>query len=296
MLLKKEIRERPNKAARHRSGWQRFRQHRSAIWGLALILLLITGSGFSHLVSPYDPTEQGDLLTTRYLNPSVDHPFGTDKFGRDVLSRVLYGGRISLTIAISVVLLSVAMGIVYGTTSAYLGGLADSIMMRLLDFMLAFPSIFLIMTIIALFQASHWLLIPVLSLTGWMEIARIARAEVLSLKERDFILSAKALGFKPTRILFNHIIPNSLTPIIVVATLKIGDVILLESALSFLGIGVQPPTPSWGSIINDGREMLLRAWWVSTFPGLFIVLSVLAFNLIGDGLRKALNPKDALYE
>ncbi|MFQ5750702.1 MAG: ABC transporter permease [bacterium] len=275
----------------HSRLWYQFWQHKRAIVGLICIGVLVAGATFSDLITKYDPNLQGDLLTSRYLPPSLDHPFGTDKFSRDVFSRVLYGGRISLTIAISVVLLSMTLGLISGTVSGYIGGVLDAIVMRILDFLLAFPSIFLIITIVAVFHASHWYLIPVLSFTGWMETARIVRAEVLSLKERDFILAAKGLGLSHTRILIRHIIPNCLSPVIVAATLKVGEVILLESALSFLGIGVQPPTPSWGNIINDGREALLRAWWVATFPGLFIVTAVMSFNLIGDGLRECLNPR-----
>ena len=234
---------------------------------------------------------QGDLLTSRYLSPSLQHPFGTDKFGRDVFSRVLYGGRISIAIAASVVFLSMSLGLTYGTLSGFFGGVIDAVMMRLLDFLLAFPAIFLIITVIAVFHLNHWYLILVLGLTGWMETARIVRSEVLSLRERDFVLSAIGFGYSNARVLFKHVIPNVLAPVIVAATLKVGEVILLESAFSFLGIGVQPPTASWGSIINDGRESLLQAWWVSTFPGIFIVLSVMSFNMIGDSLRDTLDPR-----
>ena len=267
-----------------------FYESKITILGLGCITIITLLTIFSDVVTKYDPNAQGDILTSRYLAPSFEHPFGTDKFGRDVLSRVLDGGRISLMLAFSVVILSITLGLLYGTISAYLGGFTDLVMMRLLDFLLAFPSIFLIMTILAVFQVSHWYLMPILVCTGWMETARIVRAEVLSLKERDFILAAKGLGFTHSRIILRHIIPNCLNPVIVAATLKIGEVILLESALSFLGIGVQPPTASWGNIIHDGRQALLQAWWVSTFPGIFIVLSVMSLNLIGDGFRRSLNP------
>ncbi len=262
--------------------------HRPAIVGLLAISLLVIGASMSRSLTKYDPVQHGDLLTERYLSPSYEHPFGTDKFGRDVFSRVLYGGRISLTIAFSVVLMSITIGLIYGAVSGYFGGFIDSVMMRLLDFLLAFPVIFLIIAVAAVFQVSHWYLIPLLSLTGWMDTARLVRAEVLSVKERDFILAAKGLGFTHTRILMKHIIPNCLNPVIVAATLKVGEVILLESALSFLGIGIRPPSPSWGNIINDGRQALLNAWWVATFPGIFIVLAVMSFNLISDGFRQAL--------
>ncbi len=269
---------------------ERLWSHKALLAGICCIGVLAFATIFSNMISGYDPVAQGDLLTDRYLEPTSEHPFGTDKFGRDLLSRVLYGGRISLTIAFSVVFLTATIGLLYGTLSGYLGGLTDSVMMRFVDFLLAFPSIFIVITVVAIFEMNHWLLIPILSLTSWMETARIVRTEVLTLKERDFISAAKGLGYTPVRILFEHIIPNSMTPVIVAATLKVGEVILLESALSFLGLGVQSPTPSWGNIINDGREVLMTAWWVSTFPGLFIAMSVMSFNLIGDGLRQALSP------
>ncbi|MFQ5602963.1 MAG: ABC transporter permease [bacterium] len=276
----------------HRHFWPRFFQQTSVKAGLLLILVVTAGCAFSNVLTIYPPNQQGDLLTSRYLPPSSEHPFGTDKFARDVFSRVLYGGRISLIIAFSVVALSISLGVLYGTVSGYAGGFVDVLMMRVLDFLLAFPAIYLVLTVVTVCHANHWYLIPVLGLTGWMETARMVRAEVISIKERDFVLAAKGLGFSHFRILFFHIVPNCLNPVIVTATFKVGEVILLESALSFLGLGVQPPTPSWGSIINDGRQALLNAWWVSTFPGMFIVLVVIGFNLIGEGLRVCLNPRE----
>ncbi|MFQ5677399.1 MAG: ABC transporter permease [bacterium] len=271
--------------------WTKVRKSRAGKVGLVILGLLLILSTFSGLFTTHDPIKHGNLLTEKYLSPSMEHPFGTDKFGRDIFSRVLYGGRVSLTIAISVVFLSIVIGLNYGILSGYFGGVIDSIMMRLLDFLLAFPVIFLIIAVVAIFQVSHWYLIPLLSLTGWMDTARLVRAEVLSVKERDFILAAKGLGFSSARILFRHVLPNSLNPVIVAATFKVGEVILLESALSFLGIGVQPPIPSWGNIVNDGRNVLLNAWWVATFPGIFIVLSVMSFNFISDAFRQALETK-----
>lgn len=260
----------------------------SVFAGLLFILLLLAASFINEALSGYNANEQGDLIHERYLPPGAQHFFGTDKFGRDILSRVLYGARISLLIALSVVGLSAGIGLIYGAAAAYLGGRTETVLMRLLDFLMAFPLIFLLLAIISIFQMNHWRLIPILGLTGWMETARLVHAEVLSLRERDFILAAKGFGFSNRRIIFNHIIPNCLTVIFVTAPLKVGEVILLESALSFLGIGIQPPTPSWGSIINDGREALRTAWWVSTFPGIFITLAVISFHLIGEGLKDRL--------
>ncbi len=263
-----------------------FQQRRRLAISIALLILLMGCALFSSFISAYNPTWQGDILADRYLTPSLQHPFGTDKFARDVFSRVLYGGRISLTIGVSVCLIMLTVGLIYGTLSGYWGGAVDAVMMRILDFLLAFPIIFLIIPAVAIFEMNHWYLIPLLGLTGWMEIARLVRAEVLSLRERDFVLAARGLGFSRVRILLRHVIPNCLTPVLVVAPLKIAEVILLESGLSFLGIGVQPPVPSWGNMINEGRDVLLQAWWIATFPGLFISLTVLSFNLLGEGLKE----------
>ena len=260
---------------------------RKTIIGITIVLIMLFGSFFSTTISGYNPDSHGDIVQDRYLQPSVSHPFGTDKFGRDLLSRVLYGGRISLMIATSVVAISITIGVLYGSIAGYFGGRIDTIMMRILDFLLAFPLIFLVITLIALFKMMHWYLIPLLALTSWMETARLIRAEVLSLKEREYILAVQGLGYSHLRIIFVHVIPNCLSIVLVTIPLKIAEVILLESALSFLGIGVQPPTASWGNIINDGREVLTSAWWVSTIPGTFITFTVLSFHLISEGIKKS---------
>lgn len=250
------------------------------------ILLLFCCSFLSEFLTAFDPNAHGDLIESRYLPVSFEHPFGTDKFGRDVFSRVIYGGRISLSIAISVSLFSAALGLAYGAIAGYLGGAYDRVMMWLLDFLLAFPVIFLILPAVAIFDMNHWYLIPLLTLTGWMETARILRAEVLSIKEREFILAAIGMGFSHAHVLRRHVIPNCLTPVLVIIPLKIAETILLESGLSFLGVGVQPPVASWGNIIHDGRDVLHTAWWISAFPGLFLAMTVLSFNFIGEALRK----------
>jgi len=216
---------------------------------------------------------------------------GTDQYGRDILSRVIYGSRISLSIGFLVVLISVTLGTVIGVTSGYFGGWVDAVMMRVVDVLVAFPALFLILIIIATFGNSIYLIVITLSFTGWMGVARIVRSQVLSLKEQEFILAAKSLGLSNLRIISRHLAPNTLTPVIIAATLRIGSIILTEAGLSFLGLGVQPPTPSWGNIINEGRDSLLNYWWISTFPGIAILTTVVCFNLIGDGVRDALDPR-----
>lgn len=271
---------------------QRLLSRKTTVAGIIILALLILCTAVGSILAPFTPDAQGDLLLERNLPPDGNHLFGTDKFARDVFSRVMFGGRISLSIALVVVGLSLTIGVAYGLVSGYFGGWVDAFMMRLLDFCLAFPVIFVVLVVVALYQPGHWYLIPLLALTSWMDTARLIRSEVLSVKEREFILAAKGMGFSDVRIMLRHVLPNCLNPAWISAPLKVGEIILLESALSFLGFGVQPPTASWGSIINDGRQALGEAWWVSAFPGIFISLTVMSLNLIGDGLRHALNPRE----
>ena len=250
------------------------------------VLLISIAVVFGDWLTWHDPLQHGDLLHSRYLSPSADHPFGTDKFGRDIFARVVYGARVSLGIALSVVFLSFSIGILYGGLSGYLGGRTDVVMMRMLDFILAFPVIFLVIAAAALFQINNWSLILLLSLTSWMEIARMLRGEVLRIRELEYVHAAQGMGFGHLRMLFRHILPNAINPVLVLIPFKIGEVILMESALGFLGIGIQPPTPTWGNIINDGRDSLMIAWWISTIPGCLIAMLVMSFNVLGGAIQK----------
>ncbi len=278
-----------------RSQWdlakRAFSRNRVAMFGLTAIVALYLIALLTPLLAPYDPTAQGNLVTQRFLAPSLAHPLGTDGFARDVLSRLLYGARISLMIGFVAVAISVTIGTLLGAVAGYLGGLADSLIMRLVDVVISFPRLVLLIAIVALFTPSVGLIVAVLGLTLWPATARLVRGEVLSLREREFIQAARALGYSRRRIILRHLVPNALGPVIVAATLGIGDTIVLEAGLSFLGLGVQPPTPSWGTMVANGRVDLLGAWWISTFAGLAIVLTVLCFNLLGDGIRDALDPR-----
>ena len=271
--------------------WSEYNRSRLAVLGLYLMVGLYLLTFLAPLLTPYDPSAIGDIAATRHLPPSLAHPMGTDEFGRDVLTRVLYGARVSLSIGFVAVGISITLGTFIGAVSGYAGGLVDTLSMRFVDLLISFPRLVLLITIIALFEPSVRVVVVVLGLTLWPSTARIVRGEVLSARERDYVQAARALGFGPSRIIFRHIVPNVLGPVIVAATLGLGNIILIEAALSFLGMSVQPPTPSWGSMINDGRDYLAQAWWVATFPGLAIVMTVVAFNLIGDGLRDALDPR-----
>lgn len=269
-----------------------FRKNRIAVVGLIAIACLYLIALIAPLISPYNPVVQGPLVTHRFLAPNGEFPLGTDRFARDVFSRVLYGARVSLSIGFVAVGISVTIGTLLGAISGFMGGKVDAVIMRFVDMVIAFPRLVLLITIIALFERSSiFLIIAVLGLTQWPGTARIVRGEALSLRERDFIQAARALGFTRLRIILRHVIPNTMAPVIVAATLGIGNVIVLEAGLSFLGLGLQPPTPSWGSMVASGRGTLLTAWWISTFPGLAIVITVVAFNLVGDGLRDALDPR-----
>jgi len=272
--------------------WRAFRRHRQAMLGLGLVLILGLAALLTPYLAPFDPAAQGaDIVATRFQPPSASHLMGTDRFGRDVFSRVLYGARISLSIGFLAVAIAVSLGTLLGALSGYVRGWLDTLSMRFVDLLLSFPRLVLLVTMAALFTPSIFLVTLILGLTGWMGTSRIVRGEVLSVREREFIVAARALGFRNRRILLRHVIPSVLSPVIVAATLGIGNTILAEAALSFLGLGVPPPAASWGSMVASGRDVMTNAWWITTFPGTAIVLTVMSFNLVGDGLRDALDPR-----
>lgn len=272
-------------------GWSRFRRNRFGVAGAAIVLVLYLIAVFAPMLTPYDATAQGDVPKMRYVAPCREHPLGTDKFGRDVLARVFYGSRISLTIGFLAVAITVVLGSLVGAAAGYFGGAVDAILMRIVDALLAVPRLFLLLTCVALFSGSIWLIIVLLGATGWMATARLVRAQVLALRNLDYVKAAEVLGAGGSGVIWRHLIPNTLSVIIVSATLRIGGIILTEASLSFLGLGVPPPTPSWGQMVFEGREVLLSAWWLSTFPGIAIVVTVIGFNLLGDALKDAFDPR-----
>jgi len=269
--------------------WPRLKRNRMAMVGLLVVLLLFVISFLAPFLTPYDPSaiNAWDVLQP----PSRNHWFGTDELGRDVLTRVLYGARISLKVGFVAIGIAVLLGSAVGLVAGYYGGWVDSLLMRCVDIMLCFPSFFLILAVIAFLNPSIWIIMAVIGLTGWMGVARLVRAEVLTIREMDYILAARCIGCSDLRIILRHILPNALSPVLVAATLGVAGAILTESALSFLGIGVQPPTPSWGNILTSGKDYIEFAWWLSLFPGQAILITVLAYNLLGEGIRDALDPR-----
>ncbi|HPX62015.1 MAG TPA: ABC transporter permease [Deltaproteobacteria bacterium] len=269
--------------------WPRLQRNRLALAGGCVVLLLFAVSLAAPLLSPYDPNA---INAWQVLSPpSWQHWFGTDELGRDVFSRVLFGAQISLKVGFVAVGIAVTIGTVVGLVSGFYSGIVDTLLMRLVDIMLCFPAFFLILAVITFLEPSIWYIMLVIGLTGWMGVARLVRAETLSIREMEYVMAARCIGCSDLRIMFRHILPNAVSPVLVSATLGVAGAILTESALSFLGIGVQPPTPSWGNILTSGKDYIEFAWWLSLFPGLSILVTVLAYNLLGEGIRDALDPR-----
>jgi len=269
--------------------WEGLQENKLALLGAMVLVFLCVVALSASWISPYDPARIDPRAVL--LPPSWSHPLGTDNLGRDLLSRMIWGTRISLEVGLISVGIACGVGTLVGGVAGFYGGWVDTLLMRLVDVMLCFPTFFLILAVIAVLEPSIWNIMVVIGITSWMGIARLVRAEVLSLREREFVLAARALGLSKGRILMRHILPNALAPVLVAATLGVGTAILTESALSFLGIGVQPPTPSWGSILAVGKDYIEVAWWLSLFPGFAILVTVLGYNLLGEGIRDAVDPR-----
>lgn len=272
-----------------RDAWLRLRRNRFAVAGGVCALLLVCMALAAPLIAPYDPIAQDyDHLLQ---GASLQHPFGTDNFGRDILSRVIYGARISLSVGSLGTLLGLVIGVTIGILAGYYGGWLDSLAMRLLDIQLAFPGLLLAITIIAVLGVGTQNVIIAIGIFSVPVFARVLRGSILSLKEQDFVMAARAIGATDQRLMFVHLLPNALAPTLVIATLRLGTAILTAASLSFLGLGIRPPSPEWGAMLSDGRQFLQLAPHVAIFPGLAILITVLALNLLGDGLRDALDPK-----
>ncbi len=268
----------------------RFRANPLAILGALIIVLLAVAGIFALKLAPQDPLQQN--LLHRLAAPSAQNIFGTDELGRDVFSRIVVGLRVSLAIGFISAFISISIGTIVGLIAGYWRGWIDAVLMRLVDIVLCFPTLFLILMILAVLdKPSIYMVMGVIGLTSWAGLARMVRGEVLSMRERDFMLVARGLGLSTPRILFVHLLPNVISPVLVAATLTVGSAILTESGLSFLGLGVQPPLPSWGNILTSGKDYIHVAWWLSLFPGLAILVTVLGFNLFGEGLRDVLDPR-----
>ena len=276
-------------AARRSKALRRFLGNRMAVVGLVIVALLVVLALFAPQIAPHHPNN--DIFRgMRGVGPSLEHPMGFDHLSRDLLSRVIYGTRIALIVGMLSTLISVVIGVIVGAVAGYFGGWIDEVLSLITDALMAFPLIALLIVLAAVLGPSLTTTVVVIGATVWARYARVVRAEVMSLRERDFVTAARALGAFDMRIIWRHVVPNVLTSVIVLASLQVGSIIILESALSFLGLGVRPPTATWGGILSDGRAFILRYPHIAVFPGVMIVITVLAFNFIGDGLRDALDP------
>ena len=272
-----------------RGFWRAFRRNKLALVGGIVVVVLVVLAVFAQWIAPWDPNRPD---VRKILDaPSKAHPLGTDQLGRDVLSRMLYGARVSLAVGFVSVGIATLIGIALGAAAGYHGGTVDALVMRLVALMLVFPRLFLLLAVLAFLKPSIWTIMAVIGLTGWMSVARLVRAEFLSLKEREFVLWSQSIGASSFRTIWRHILPNAIGPVLVAMTLGIPAAILTESGLSFLGLGVQPPHATWGNILNEGKDAIEIGWWLSAYPGLAILVTVLSYNLLGEGIRDALDPR-----
>jgi peptide/nickel transport system permease protein len=272
-----------------RGFWLSFARNRLAIAGGIVVACLVTAAVLAPVLAPWDPHRPN--VKQALASPTAAHPLGTDQLGRDVLSRMLYGARVSLSVGFVSVGIATLVGLVLGTVAGYHGGAVDAVIMRFVDLMLVFPSFFLLLAVLAFLRPSIWTIMAVIGLTSWMRVTRLVRAEFLTLKEREFVIWSHAIGAPTPRIIWRHILPNAMAPVLVAMTLGIPAAILTESGLSFLGLGVQPPYATWGNILNEGKDAIEIAWWLSFYPGLAILITVLSYNLLGEGIRDALDPR-----
>jgi peptide/nickel transport system permease protein len=283
---------RPAASARRgeiRQFWRTFSRNQLACCGAVVVGTLVAIALLAPALAPWNPNKPD---TKRILEgPSAKHWLGTDQIGRDVLSRLLYGSRISLAVGFVSMGIAVLIGIMLGAAAGYHGGVVDAFIMRLVDLMLVFPRFFLLLAVLAFLKPSIWTIMAVIGLTGWMGVTRLVRAEFLALREREFVIWSESIGAGALRVIFKHILPNAMAPVLVAMTLGIPAAILTESGLSFLGLGVQPPNATWGNILNDGKELITYAWWLTLYPGLAILITVLSYNLLGEGIRDALDPR-----
>ncbi|MEW6138646.1 MAG: ABC transporter permease [Thermodesulfobacteriota bacterium] len=269
--------------------FRRLARNKLAMVGLSVVVILCLVAIFADRLAPYSPTM---IDTSKILvEPSWEHPMGTDILGRDVLSRIIHGAGVSLSVGFVAVGISTLIGVVLGAVAGYYSGMVDRVIMRFVDIMLCFPTFFLILAVIAFLQPSIWNIMIVIGVTSWMNVTRLVRAEFLSLRERDFVLAAISQGASDLRVIFAHILPNAMAPVLVAATLGVAAAVLVESSLSFLGLGVQPPNPSWGNMLTEGKDNIEIAWWLSLFPGLAIFITVMGYNLLGEGIRDILDPR-----
>lgn len=269
--------------------WGLFRQNRMAVMGILLLGLVALSATLGPELSPYDPVAQS--ISQRLRAPSLTHPMGTDELGRDLLTRILAGGRLSLAVGLAATGVALLIGLTVGTLAGYLGGWVDNVLMRLVDLALSLPDLFLLILVSALLGPSVMTMILVIGLVRWMNVARLTRASILSLREREFIEAARAVGAPGPRIVLRHLLPNALSPVIVAATLGVASAIVAESTLSFLGLGIQPPAASWGSLLRNAQAQIFTAPWMALFPGLLIFITVISINFVGDGLRDAYDPR-----
>ncbi len=272
-----------------RSFWRALRRNQLALAGGVVVVFVAVLALLAPIIAPMDPNRYD---VKKILDaPSGLHPLGTDQLGRDVLSRMLYGARVSLAVGFVSVGIATAIGIALGSLAGYHGGTTDAMVMRLVDLMLVFPRFFLLLTVLGFLRPSIWTIMAVIGLTGWMSVARLVRAEFLSLREREFVLWSQSIGASAFRIIWRHILPNAIAPVLVAITLGVPAAILAESGLSFLGLGVQPPHATWGNILSEGKDAIEIGWWLSVYPGLAILVTVLSYNLLGEGIRDALDPR-----